>query len=117
MYTVHPEYLYKKMREQGYLEGDKKFAMFPEAYEWMIGQMKKRLANCDMENTPIWLWERRPNRNELALATKGERWDILKLDVPEYQILWSSFDELHRILNDSPIMYNKKEWDYFKERG
>lgn len=63
------------------------------------------------------MWERRLNRNELALATKGEKWVILKLDAPEDRILWSSFDAWHRILNDSPITYNKKEWDYFKERG
>ncbi|MFJ7952030.1 DUF3841 domain-containing protein [Lysinibacillus sp. NPDC096418] len=117
VYTVQPEYLYKKMREQGYLEGDKKFAMFPEAYEWMVGQMKKRIANCNMENYPLWLWQRRPNRNEDALATKGERWVILKLEVPEEKILWSSFDVWHSILNDSPITYNEKEWDNFQERG
>lgn len=94
-----------------------KYAMFPEAYEWMIGQMKKRIANCEMENTPIWLWQRRPNRNEAALATKGERWVILKLDVPEDQILWSSFDEWHQILNESPIVYDQEEWEVFVSRG
>ena len=117
MYTVQSENLYKKMREQGYLEGNKDFAMFPEAYEWMIDQMKKRITNCDMKNYPIWLWQRRPNRNEKALATKGERWVILKLDVPEEQILWSSFDVWHMILNNCPITYNEKEWDYFEEIG
>lgn len=105
------------MREQGYLEGHKDFAMYPEAYEWMIGQMKKRIAHCAMENYPIWLWQRQPNRNEKALARKGERWVILKLDIPEDRILWSSFDEWHVILNNSPITYDENEWDDFKKRG
>ncbi|MFJ5788689.1 DUF3841 domain-containing protein [Lysinibacillus sp. NPDC093197] len=117
VYTVQPEVLYKKMREQGYLEGDKKFAMFPEAYEWMMRQMEKRISNCVMENYPVWLWQRKPSGNEKALATKGERWVILKLDIPEDRILWSSFDDWHLILNNNPITYNEKEWDSFNERG
>lgn len=118
VYTVKPEFLYKKMRDQCYLEGDKKYAMFPEAYEWMVDQMKKRLPCCkDMQNYPIWLWQRRPNRNETALATKGERWVILKLDIPEDEILWSSFDEWHMILNEGPITYDEKEYDAIEKRG
>ena len=117
IYTVQPEFIYKKMRVQGYLEGDKKFAMFPQAYEWMVDQMEKRIAYGKVENSPVWLWQRRPSGNEKALATKGERWVILKLEVPEDKILWSSFDDWHSILNNSPITYNEKEWDSFNERG
>ncbi|MBX8945994.1 DUF3841 domain-containing protein [Lysinibacillus sp. K60] len=117
VYTVQPEIIYKKMREQGYLEGDKKFAMFPEAYDWMIIQMEKRIANCKVENNPVWLWQRKPSGNEKALATKGERWVILKLDVPEDKILWSSYEEWHSILNNNPITYSEKEWDYLNKRG
>lgn len=117
VYTVQPEFLYKKMCEQGYLEGDKTFAMFPEAYDWMVRQMNKRLAHTSVENYPVWIWERKPNRNEKALAPKGKRWVILKLDIPREDILWSSFDEWHAIINNSPIVYDEYEWDEFRKKG
>ncbi|MFE8697570.1 DUF3841 domain-containing protein [Cytobacillus sp. FJAT-53684] len=117
MYTVQPEFLYIKMREQGFLEGNKDFAMFPEPYEWMVSQMKKHIVFSNMKNYPIWLWRRKPNRNEKALAPKGKRWVILKLDIAEDEILWSSFDEWHTILNNSPIVYDENEWNDFKRKG
>lgn len=105
------------MREQGYLEGNKDFAMFPEAYEWMVSQMKKHIVHSNKENYPIWLWKRTPNRNERALARKGKRWVILELDISEDKILWSSFDEWHTILYNSPIVYDESEWNDFEQKG
>lgn len=115
VYTVQPEFLYKKMREQGFLEGNKDFIMFPEAYDWMVNQLNKHLIHC--EKYPIWLWKRKPNRNEKDLTPRGQRWVILKLDIPEDKILWSSFDEWHVVLNNSPIVYDETEWEYFKKKG
>lgn len=114
VYTVQPEFLYKKMRDEGYLEGDEAHAMFPEAYKWMVVQMKKRLP-LSCESYPIWVWKRKPNRNERALAKKGQRWVILTLDIPEEHILFSSFDEWHSILNNGPITFDEAEWNYFEE--
>lgn len=117
VYTVQPEMLYRKMREQGYLEGNKDYVLLPEAYEWMMDQMEKHIADYNKESYPIWVWQRRPNRNERALGAKGKRMVILKLDIPEDQILWSSFDEWHSILNNNPICFDANEWDDFKQKG
>jgi hypothetical protein len=103
------------MREQGFLEGSQEHAQFPNAYEWMIEQMKKRLPNYHGESYPVWVWERRVNRNEKALLPKGQRGVILKLDIPKEDILWSSFDEWHCILNESPITHDECEWEQFEK--
>lgn len=105
------------MREQGFLEGSKKHAMFPEAYTWMVEQMKKRLPNFNGDHFPIWVWKRRIDRNEEALLEKKQRGVILHLDIPEEDILWSSFDEWHTILNESPIVFDELEWNEFEEKG
>ncbi|MFD3448956.1 DUF3841 domain-containing protein [Microbacteriaceae bacterium 4G12] len=115
VYTVQKEAAYKLMRKQGYLEGRAELAMFPEAYRWMTGQMQKRLTNYQGECYPIWVWERRVNRNEPALLSSG-RGVILTLDIPEEDILWSSFDEWHSILSESPITYDEAEWLEFEKK-
>lgn len=55
VYSVQTLEAYKLMREQGYLEGNMELAMFPEAYKWMMAQMKKRLSNYDGMAPPIWV--------------------------------------------------------------
>lgn len=41
VYTVHPEFIYKIMCEQGYYEGSQNHIIWPEPYAWMVYQMKK----------------------------------------------------------------------------
>jgi hypothetical protein len=54
-------------------------------------------------------------RNEPALLSSG-RGVILTLDIPEEDILWSSFDEWHSILYRSPIVYDEAEWFEFEKK-
>ncbi|MEK4130276.1 DUF3841 domain-containing protein [Solibacillus sp. FSL W8-0474] len=115
VYTVQKLSAYKLMREQGYLTGDIKYSIFPEEYQWMMEQMEKRLPNYKSEVPPIWVWERRVNRNEKALFKKGTKGVILKLDIPQESILWSPFEEWHTILNESPITFDEMEWEEFEK--
>lgn len=117
VYTVQSLTTYKLMREQGSLKGNIKLAMFPEEYRWMMEQMEKRLPNYTSEEAPIWVWERRVNRNERALLPKGTKGVILKLDIPRENILWSSFEDWHSILNNSPLTFDEMEWEEFEKRG
>lgn len=117
VYTVQPEHRYHQLRREQRLNGSLSHAMFAESYQWMMDQMEARGMGCAPDTTPIWLWERRPNRNEEALMTKGKRGVILTLEIPETSILWSSFDEWHTVLYDSPITDSDEEWDAFEKAG
>ena len=117
VYTVQKLTTYKLMREQGYLTGNFKYAMDPESYKWMMDQMEKRLPNYKSEVPPIWVWERRVNRNEQGLFKKGTKGVILKLDIPKENILWSPFEEWHSILNEGPITFDELEYNEFDKRG
>ncbi|WP_071395090.1 DUF3841 domain-containing protein [Bacillus tuaregi] len=116
VYSVQKLAAYKLMREQGYLEGNIEFSMFPEEYKWMMEQIEKRLPDYNGQEAPIWVWERQVNRNERSLLPKGTKGVILKLDIPEKDILWSSFEEWHTILNNSPITFDMIEWEEFEKR-
>ncbi|TYR81845.1 DUF3841 domain-containing protein [Priestia megaterium] len=119
VYSVHPEKVYQQMRKQGYFHGSLKYVWpeFKEPYAWMMAQMKKRLPDYDGVTYPVWVWKRRPNRNEKALVTPGRRGVILKLDIPEKEILWSSFNDWHCVLSDSPVTFDEQEWNEFEEEG
>jgi hypothetical protein len=117
VYSVQTLKAYKVMREQGFLEGNLELAMFPEAYQWMMAQMKKRVPNYKGDAAPIWLWQRRVNRNERFLLPTGTKGAILKLEIPRKDILWSSFDEWHNIINHFPFTYDETEWEEFEKRG
>ncbi|BDH62050.1 hypothetical protein MTP04_21800 [Lysinibacillus sp. PLM2] len=118
VYTVQHLEAYKKLREQGFLEGREAFVDkdFLKAYHWMKQQMIKRIPNYKGENYPIWLWKRSVNRNERVLLPKGTRGVILTLEIPDDQILWSDFQSWHFVLNNSPITDSEDEWErYLKD--
>lgn len=110
---------YKEMQEKGILEGKEEFAWdyFRNPYKWMMKQMSKRIQGYDGFTYPIWIWKRRPNRNEKALFNKGTRGVILKLEIPDDQILWSDFSLWHSVLNNSPVVDNEQQWkEYLKDK-
>ncbi|MGE7920113.1 DUF3841 domain-containing protein [Viridibacillus sp. NPDC093762] len=115
VYTVHPESIYKMMREQGYYEGSRANFNFKNSferqYDWMVAQMKKRLSHYEGDEYPVWVWKRRPGRNESALLPRGTRGVILKLEIPDEDILWSDFESWHLVLNEGPYTTSEKEWE------
>ncbi|MFO1442898.1 DUF3841 domain-containing protein [Bacillus sp. Bva_UNVM-123] len=118
VYTVQRIEAYREMREKGYLIGKEKYAWdyFEKPYKWMVSKMKTRIPNFKGENYPIWVWKRRPNRNEKALFKRGTRGVILTLEIPDDQILFSDFDSWHSVLNNSPVCDNEEDWEkYLKD--
>lgn len=115
VYTVHPESIYKMMREQGYYEGSKEYIedpdIFDKPYSWMIEQMKKRLPNYEGHSYPVWVWKRHPDRNGPANLRRGTRGVILKLEIPDEDILWSDFESWHLVLNEGPCTTSEEEWE------
>ena len=84
VYTVKNLTAYKLMREQGYLTGNNKFSAFPKEYKWMMEQMEKRLPNYTSEEAPpIWVWERRVNRNEKGPFAKRDKRSHFKVRYPQ----------------------------------
>ncbi|MGG0664937.1 DUF3841 domain-containing protein [Viridibacillus arvi] len=114
VYTVHPESIYKMMREQGYYEGSRTHSdhadWFERQYNWMVAQMKKRLPNYEGDEYPVWVWKRHPDRNGPANLRRGTRGVILKLEIPDEDILWSDFESWHFPLNEGPCTSSEEEW-------
>lgn len=114
-YAIHELSYINKFKDKEYLENDLKESYFysndinfKRAYDWLIGQMKKRLPNYDGKNL-LWLWTKKPDWNK-----KDCFWDIddinkdfvlLEIDLPVEKVLLSDFSSWHFILNNWTIEF------------
>jgi len=104
--------VWEKAIRRGYLQGYKKYAMFPEAYVWMIEQMKNRLPNYKGEY-PVWLWVKKPDMRSSGHFAGNTKCVRLTLELNREDILKSDFDDWHSVLNNSICATNEQEYDDF----
>ena len=98
-YTVQNIKAWNKAKEDGYLTGNKDYAIeeFQRYYQWMMKQMSKRLNNYNNEY-PVWLWLSLEHVHIDSLL--DDDYVLLEVEVSEDQVLLSNFDAWHIILND-----------------
>lgn len=117
-WTIQTMEKWKEAQRLGYLFGDEKYIWeeFIEPYQWMMGQMKKRLPNYVGEY-PIWLWVDRPDLRESGHLGKGEEGVLLKVEIDEKDVLLSHFQAWHILLNQSylELEINEDEPEYNKD--
>lgn len=107
-WTVQELRVWEIAQHKGYLEGNSEFAMYPDAYKWMIEQMKARLPNYNGEY-PIWLWVKKPDMRSTGHFVGGTKCVRLTLDLDEEDVLISDFERWHIVLNDSYCSDNEQE--------
>ncbi|MES9681700.1 DUF3841 domain-containing protein [Gottfriedia acidiceleris] len=119
IYTVQPLHVYKQMRKDGFYHGHEKYVWpeFKSPYSWMMEQMKERLPNYDGSNYPVWVWNKKPNRNRRGLLPPGTKGVILTLVIPDKNILWSCFNSWHSVLSNCPITRTEEEWEQLESEG
>ena len=93
---------------------------FVEKYEWLIGQMKKRIGSPPpCVNYPVWAWYIQNGKRKKP-DLRGERWCYgpggeeyvcIEFDVPDDQVLLSDFDVWHIVLNNGLISESEEEYD------
>lgn len=99
-YTIHPRRVWKKFKEQGYIIGNKEHSMFPEEYQWMIGEMAKRLPNYQGEY-PVWLWTKiHPFYTYENSMVSRKKFVLLTIELDDKDVLLSDFDAWHIPLNN-----------------
>ena len=117
-WTIQTREKWKEAQRLGYLIADEKYIWeeFIEPYQWMMGQMKKRLPNYAGEY-PIWLWTRRPDLRGRAHLGKGEKGVLLKVELDEQDVLLSHFQAWHIVLSRSyfELEINEEEPEYNKD--
>lgn len=110
--TVEAWEQYKKL---GYLEGASAHAVYPNEYQWIMQQMKKRLPNYNGEH-PIWLWVKKPDMRQTGHFRGGTKCVRLTVELDETDVLISDFEDWHCVLNNWFCSDNEKE-DIAFEQG
>lgn len=116
VWTIHPVAAWESFQRTGELRGSAQHAepYFRRAYEWLRGQMKKRLPSY-VGGWPVWAWVRwspespRPDlraSGHLPHGTHGVRIELL---VPEERVLISDYELWHMVLNDSYLSWSEAE--------
>ncbi|WP_430510825.1 DUF3841 domain-containing protein [Gottfriedia solisilvae] len=116
-YTVQPLQQYHQLKEKGYLEGtqERMWELFHKQYQWMLNQMTQKIPTYHGETYPIWVYQKKPDRNIPHLLPKGTKGVILKLELSDEEALWSCGRAWQKILQNKPILGNRAEWEEFKK--
>lgn len=116
LWTIQHRAACEEMFRTGVLRADSEYILeesFRESYEWMVGQMKKRIGNPPVGvELPVWAWyqwegeRKRPDmRSHGRSSDKGVPIVLLTIEVPEKHVLLSDFDYWHVVLNDGEIIF------------
>jgi Domain of unknown function (DUF3841) len=73
LWSIQTDAAWLELRERGTLEGraDRVFPAFLPAYQWMMGQMARRLPGYG-GGYPVWVWRRpKPDLRRTANAPAG----------------------------------------------
>jgi len=110
MWTVQPMTVYQQLLREGTFHCDPKQAwamddeLFRPAYEWLAGQMTRKIGPAPMNVTvPIWAWYRwgwQHKRPDFRYYHDYPDQVCLEVEVPEEQVLLSEFEVWNCILND-----------------
>ncbi|ATF14877.1 DUF3841 domain-containing protein [Brevibacillus sp. HB1.4B] len=113
-WTLQNQEVWELARERGFLQGDRKHAMFPKEYEWMIHQMKKRVAKYRGEY-PIWLWVDKPDLRRTGYFESGVQFVRIKVELDEQDVLLSDYDEWHMVLNNDFLANSEQEYEEYHQ--
>ena len=132
-YTVQPKEIIDKINKDGkficdiekseLIEKTNNNDCFYRSYTWLVEKMNKKIENKNNIQFPIWAWYKRngtndyPNLNELA--DKDNLQYLIKLDVPEKNVVLTDFSIWHAVLNNFPWIdadtdeeFDKKEKEF-----
>lgn len=88
---------------------------FRRSYLWLVEEMEKRIPKPRTVRLPIWAWyinhgkNQKPDRRRKSFNREGDN-VLLQLEIPKEEVLLSSFDSWHAVLNNVPLI-SEEEWE------
>lgn len=139
-YTYQHEDAWKVALERGYLQGDRRYAIFNDegfdffkpAYDWMIEQYKQRNGISMNGHYPVWCWDEFPDIGTGGHIGQGNKGVVLTVELPDDDVLMSEFSYWHLVLGQSAIydaieaydteeepdpLYMRKSWEKIFDRA
>lgn len=124
LWTIQPADVCRSLQERGSLHADPELwtDMYPSleaAYRWMTGQMARRIPGF-RGHYPWWAWRQwaldrpRPDLRNVRTYRSGSN-VLLKLDVPDQEVLLSDYNAWHAVINVWPIADTEAEYEILEQ--
>lgn len=120
LWTVRPASDYALLQTQGVYVADERFVL-PEwrcAYQWMADQLAKKVPPPAGVTVPVWAWYRahgslrpKPDLRRSGHLAKGQKGVRIECVLPAEQVLLSSFDGWHAVLNNHCLSLDDAEYE------
>ena len=117
LWAVHPVVFYQRLCNEGEIHcdpalsaylGDASCCQFHAAYDWIAGQMRKRIANSPDEiKYPLWAWHslygkhQKPDLRWTEFRNYNGDQVCLELEILDEDVLLSDEMAWHLVLNDA----------------
>ena len=121
LWTVRPESDFSLLQQQGFYTADNVYVM-PErraAYQWMARQLAAKTPAPAGVDLPLWAWRHahgnrksRPDLRKRGHLEKGEAGVRIEFSLPQEQVLLSSVDGWHAVLNHHFFSLDDEEYEY-----
>ena len=124
LWTVRPATDYDLLKEQGFYTADECFVMPErlEAYRWMSRRLSEKTPAPPGVCFPLWAWYRthgdkhpKPDLRRSGHLEKGEKGVRIEFMIPAEQVLLSSFDGWHAVLNNHFFSLDDREYEYHEK--
>ncbi|MFD1245008.1 DUF3841 domain-containing protein [Paralysiella testudinis] len=121
LWTVRPASDYALLQQQGFYSADSRYVL-PEraaAYRWMAQQLAEKTPTPAGVDFPLWAWCRahgsrqpKPDLRKRDHLEKGQPGVCIEFMLPQAQVLLSSFDGWHAVLNNHFFSLGDEEYEY-----
>lgn len=92
------------------------------AYSWIAKQLSKKVLPPKDVQFPVWAWYRahglnqiKPDLRKTGYLEKGEKGVRIEFTIPDKDVLLSSFDGWHSVLNYHCFSITDEEYDYYEQ--
>lgn len=123
LWTVRPLSDYTLLQQQGIYRTDSQ-KILPHrlpAYRWMAQRLAERCPPPFEGALPVWAWYRaygtrqpKPDLRKSGHLPKGEAGVRLELEISGHDVLLSSFDAWHAVLNDCCFALTDAEYEHYE---
>jgi hypothetical protein len=116
VWTIQRPSWWRTLQQRGLIHADGRRLCrnFRPAYNWMMGQMQRRISGYTGAY-PVWFWySPKPDLRHGGHLARGERGMRIELELPRSIVLLSDFETWHCVLNRWHLSLSwreSREWD------
>lgn len=120
LWTCQPVAVWKTVERDGVFHCDSTLSIdgndWPDSYDWLARQMRRRIGPPKGVRWPIWAWEKKPDLRTWIGRNRREPFVRLTLEIPDIDVLLFDYDDWHVVLWHACLSRTEAECREFERR-